>query len=107
MINIHCLEFVKVGKTYKSNHGGKWFHIYFKDNDNGKSYRTTLYENMRNFHNWKKIVDSATRGDYIDNLKFKLYKGKKIVDADSHPKLISQDDILEIEKSIFENYLGI
>tara|TARA_R100001530_G_scaffold132744_1_gene105443 strand:+ start:76 stop:273 length:198 start_codon:yes stop_codon:yes gene_type:complete len=62
---------------------------------------------MRNFKNWKHIVDNAERGDCIDNLRMKLYKGKEIVDADSIPKLISMDEINEINNTIFEEFYGI
>jgi hypothetical protein len=94
------LEFVKLGKEYTSRHGGKWFHIYFKDEN--KSYRTALFDNMRNFNNWKQVIDNAERGDYIDNLRMKIYKGKEIVDADSSPKLISRELMNEISDCLFE-----
>tara|TARA_R110001583_G_scaffold19746_7_gene76895 strand:- start:91 stop:381 length:291 start_codon:yes stop_codon:yes gene_type:complete len=93
------LEFVKVGKPYVSKHGGNWFHIYFKDEN--KSYRTALFENMRNFNNWNVIVNLAERGDLVGNLRTKIYKGKEIVDADSWPKLMPS--IKEIEDSIYND----
>jgi len=93
------LEFVKVGKPYVSKHGGNWFHIYFKDEN--KSYRTALFENMRNFNNWNVIVNLAERGDLVGNLRTKIYKGKEIVDADSWPRLMPS--IKEIEDSIYND----
>ena len=93
------LEFVKVGKPYVSKHGGNWFHIYFKDEN--KSYRTALFENMRNFNNWNVIVNLAERGDLVGNLRTKIYKGNEIVDADSWPKLMPS--IKEIEDSIYND----
>ena len=93
------LEFVKVGKPYVYKHGGNWFHIYFKDEN--KSYRTALFENMRNFNNWNVIVNLAERGDLVGNLRTKIYKGKEIVDADSWPKLMPS--IKEIEDSIYND----
>ena len=93
------LEFVKVGKPYVSKHGGNWFHIYFKDEN--KSYRTALFENMRNFNNWNVIVNLAERGDLVGNLRTKIYKGKEIVDADSWPKLMPS--IKEIEDIIYND----
>ena len=95
------LEFVKVGKQYTSKHGGKWFHIYFKDEN--KSYRTALFDNMRNFNNWQQIIDNAERGDFIDNLRMKIYKGKEIVDADSVPKLITKEFMREVEDCLYED----
>jgi len=95
------LEFVKIGKQYTSRHGGKWFHIYFKDEN--KSYRTALFDNMRNFKNWQQVVDNAERGDFIDNLRMKIYKGKEIVDADSMPKLITKKFMQEVEDCLYED----
>jgi len=101
------MEFVKVGKPYNSNHGGKWFHIYFRDTLNKKSYRTALYENMRNFKNWSEILKKAKRGDLIDNLNLKQWNGKEIVDADSFPKLITQEQMIELEDLAFEEFYGV
>ena len=96
------LEFVKIGKEYTSTHGGKWFHIYFKDET--KSYRTALYKNMRNFKNWEKVIKDAERGDIIYNLKCKVYKGKKIVDADSFPKIMKLSEYNDIMEYIKQDY---
>ena len=95
------LEFVKVGKQYTARHCGKWFHIYFKDEN--KSYRTALFDNMRNFSNWQHIINNAERGDFIDNLIMKIYKGKEIVDADSMPKLITKEFMREVEDCLYED----
>jgi len=97
---MRLLEFVKTGKQYTSKHGGKWFHIYFKDDD--KSYRTALFDNMRNFSNWKNIIQNAERGDFIDNLRIKIYKGKEILDADSMPKLITKEFMEEVKDCLYE-----
>jgi len=98
---MRLLEFVKTGKQYTSKHGGKWFHIYFKDDY--KSYRTALFDNMRNFSNWQQIINNAERGDFIDNLKMKIYKGKEIVDADSMPKLITNEFMEEVKDCLYED----
>ena len=97
------LEFVKVGKQYTSKHGGKWFHIYFKDNIKNKSYRTALFENMRNFSNWQHIINNAERGDFVDNLRMKIYKGKEIVDADSMPQLITKEFMDDVKNCLYED----
>jgi hypothetical protein len=94
---MRTLEFVKLGKEYKSKHGGKWFHIYFKDETG--SYRTALFDNMRNFNNWTHVIKNAERGDYITNLRMKFYNGKEIVDADSMPKLMPS--IEEMQNSMY------
>ena len=99
------LQFVKTSKSYNSKHGGSIYYIFFKGI--GKSYRTVLFSNMRNFKNWTNVLNKAERGDYIADLKMKLYKGKEIVDADSMPKLIPQREMYEIECERFEDYYGI
>ena len=101
----HTLRFVKLGKKYKSNHGGIWFHIYF--NNGSKSYRTALYENMRNFNNWKEIINKANRGDVVTNLRMKTYKEKDIIDADSQPILYTSEEWAQKESDRFEAYYGI
>mgnify|MGYP003119166662 CR=1 FL=1 len=79
------LEFIKKSKSYNSNYGGRMFYLFFKCPETGKSYRTVLSENMRNFVKWSKVIHTAQRGDLISNLRFKLYNGKQIIDADSTP----------------------
>jgi hypothetical protein len=88
------LEFIKLGTSYNSKHGGQWFHIYFKGKN--KSYRTALFMRMRNFNNWKTIIEDAERGDTVGNLRTKLYMGKPIIDADSKPTLYKQSDVQNI-----------
>ena len=102
---MNTLQFTKTSKGYNSNHGGKIFYVFFKGKD--KSYRTVLFDNMRNFKNWSAILNKADRGDYITNLRMKLYKGKEIVDADSLPKLITQREMYEIECDAFTEHYGI
>lgn len=98
------LQFVKISKTYNSKHGGQIFYVFFKGE---KSYRTVLFDNMRNFKNWTEVINKAQRGDYIANLRTKLYKGKEIVDADSIPTLYTSAEFLEIQKEMFEEEYGI
>lgn len=83
------MKFIKISKSYNSKHGGEIFYLFFKDED-GKSFRTVLYDNMRNFSNWVDIINNAERGDEIGNLRTILYKGKPIVDADSRPTNITK-----------------
>ena len=98
------LQFVKISKTYNSKHGGQIFYVFFKGE---KSYRTVLFDNMRNFKNWTEIINKAQRGDYIANLRTKLYKGKEIIDADSTPILYTAKEFMEIQKEMFEEEYGI
>lgn len=107
MREILCLEFIKLSKTYSSNYGGKLIYIFFKDRVNSRSYRTVLFDNMRNFNNWSEVINRAERGDYIDNLHIKLYKGRPIIDADSKPNLLTANDMRQIENDRYEEEYGI
>jgi hypothetical protein len=101
---MNTLQFVKTSKGYNSQHGGQIFYVFFKGE---KSYRTVLFDNMRNFKNWTEVLNKAERGDYITNLKMKLYKGKEIVDADSLPKIITQQEMYQIECDSYEQEYGV
>ena len=98
------LQLTKISKTYNSKHGGQIFYVFFKGE---KSYRTVLFDNMRNFKNWTEVINKAERGDYISNLRMKMYKGKEIVDADSNPVLYTSDEYMDIQKDMFEEEYGI
>ena len=98
------LQFTKISKTYNSKHGGQIFYVFFKGE---KSYRTVLFDNMRNFKNWNEVINKAERGDYISNLRMKMYKGKEIVDADSSPVLYTSKEYMDIKKDMFEEEYGI
>ncbi|QDP54425.1 MAG: hypothetical protein GOVbin7581_7 [Prokaryotic dsDNA virus sp.] len=69
-----------------SKYGGFFYYIFCKGED-GKSYRTCIGDNFRNFFKWKNILHHAESGDELLNLQTKLFKGKKIIDADSSPTL--------------------
>jgi len=61
-----------------SRYGGVFYYAFFKTSD-GKSVYTCLYERMRNYKRWKKVLKVGTVFS-----KLKLVKGKKnLVDADS------------------------
>ena len=98
------LKFTKISKTYNSKHGGQIFYVFFKGQ---KSYRTVLFDNMRNFKNWTEVINKAEPGDYITNLKMKLYKGKEIVDADSSPILYTSKEYVQFQQDMFEDCYGI
>lgn len=106
-MDYQTLQFVKLGKVYKSKHGGEWFHIYFKNSHTGKSYRTTLYSNMRNFKNWRRVISKAFRGDVITNLQLKKYKNQMIVDADSRPFHYTADEYYQKENERFNSFYGV
>ena len=99
------LQFVKTSKSYNSKHSGQIFYVFFKGKD--RSYRTVLFDNMRNFKNWTEVINKAERGDYITNLRMKMYKGKEIIDADSNPILYTSKEYMDIQKDMFEEEYGI
>jgi len=99
------LKFIKKSKNYNSDHGGQIYYIFFKGI--GKSYRTVLFDNMRNFKNWNNILNNAKTGDYISNLEFKIYKGKEIVDADSNPLLFTPEQYMKSEKERYFDFYGV
>tara|TARA_R110000751_G_scaffold82206_2_gene165494 strand:- start:272 stop:583 length:312 start_codon:yes stop_codon:yes gene_type:complete len=64
-------------KTQQSKYGQTFYYVFFKD-ENGKSFRSCIYVNMRNFEKWKSILKS---GMVLDNLRLKQ---KGLIDADSN-----------------------
>ena len=69
-----------------SQFGGFFYYIFLKCED-GRSYRTCIGDNFRNFIKWDNIIKNAESGDELINLRTKLYKGEMIIDADSNPTL--------------------
>jgi hypothetical protein len=78
---------IKIEKK-RSRYGGYFFYCFFKGTD-GKAYYTCLYERMRNFKRWSKVMDV---GVTLSNLR--LVKGKKdnLIDADSRFKLVKEQE---------------
>lgn len=68
-------------KTQQSKYGKSFYYVFFKD-ENGKSFRSCIYVNMRNFEKWKRVLKS---GMVLDNLKLKQ---KGLIDADSNFNVI-------------------
>ena len=70
-----------------SKFGGIFYYIYFKDAENGKSDRTCVYPNFRNFKHWKHIISKWSEHTTItlDNL---IVRSNNMVDADSIPTVV-------------------
>ena len=68
-------------KEQKSKYGDSFLYVFFKD-ENGKSFRSCIYKNMRNFQKWEKVLKP---GMVLDNLKLKI---KGLIDADSQFQII-------------------
>lgn len=84
----------------ESKYGDKFYYAFFKGTD-GKSYRSCLYPNMRNFSKWKDLVDR-----YIDShnscekavLKNLVVRGgSNQIDADSYP--VEIEGLWDIQKT--------
>lgn len=70
-------EIIKIQKK-KSRYGGYFYYAFFKSLA-GKSYYTCVYERMRNYSRWKKVLDVG-----ITLTGLKLSKKKpNLIDADS------------------------
>jgi len=74
--------------TKKPSQFGGFFYYIFVKGDDGKSYRTCIGSNYRNFIKWQNVINTAQKGDTLVNLKTTFYKGKPIIDADSNVQLI-------------------
>ena len=70
-------EIIKLQKK-KSRYGGFFYYVFFKSLT-GKSYYTCVYEKMRNYSRWKKILDV---GVTLTGLKLSSKK-PNLIDADS------------------------
>ena len=67
-----------------SRHGGRVYHIFFKT-ENGKSLRTYVYKNCRNYNRWAGIIQRYLEKQteiWIKNFLI-LNEKKKLIDADS------------------------
>lgn len=64
-----------------SRYGGHFYYLFLKRED-GASFRTCLYPNMRNYGRWASVVESVQRGTHVW-LTGLIEKGKGMIDADS------------------------
>ena len=74
-----------------SRFGGHFYYLYLKDPaDGGKSYKSCLSSNYRNFGHWRNIINRFNPDgefDYlITNAKVKNSK-TNVIDADNAPRL--------------------
>jgi|LSQX01.1.fsa_nt_gb hypothetical protein len=84
---------LKIMKIIKkpSKYGGHFYYLYLKDTtENGKSYKSCLSSNYRNFAHWRGIINRFNpdgKYDYfITNARLKGNKGN-VIDADTVPLL--------------------
>ena len=84
-------------KERDSKYGGKFYYVYFKEYDTGKTYRTCLSPSYRNYKNWTKLMNNYN--DKIVEVENVRANGN-LIDADSMPKIIisekGDDGLLKI-----------
>ena len=84
-------------KERQSKYGGKFYYVYFKEYETGKSYRTCLSPSYRNYKNWTKLMNNYN--DKIVEVENVRANGN-LIDADSMPKIIisekGDDGLLKI-----------
>ncbi len=73
---------ITIIKKELSNYGGDAFLIGFSGED-GKSYRTWVYENCGNYQRWRQIIAKGV-GTAVGNLNI---KSGRLINADSFPVL--------------------
>ena len=72
-------------KERESKYGGRFYYVYFKEYESGKSYKTCLSPNYRNYKNWRSLIESFK--DKVVEVENARANGN-LIDADSTPKII-------------------
>ncbi len=98
-----------------SLYGGNCYLITFKS-DEGKSYRTWIYENCGNYKRWAKIIELGV-GTVVKGL---VVKGKRLIDGDSFVEIVEKVEkpipleklkpnwkVLKIKSLLFDDYFYI
>lgn len=67
-----------------SYRGGTFYYLFFKSLDNGKSYRTCISSEFRNYKWWKDVKE----GDVIE-VNDEMVRGY-LVDADAIPRILQE-----------------
>lgn len=72
-------------KERESKYGGRFYYVYFKEYETGKSYKTCISPNYRNYKNWRSLIESFK--DKVVEVENARANGN-LIDADSTPKII-------------------
>jgi len=70
----------------KRNPDFRFKYVFFKSLDNGKSYRTCISEEFRNYRWWRDVKV----GDILEVNDNMIYKN--LIDADTIPKIITETE---------------
>lgn len=73
-------------KEMNSKYGGKFYYVYFKEYDTGKTYRTCITPGYRNYKNWLSLMNNFK--DKVVEVENVRVNSKGLIDADSMPKII-------------------
>ena len=71
-------------KENQSKYGGKFYYVYFKEYDSGKSYKTCLSPSYRNYKNWSSLINNF-KGNTVEVENVRA--NGNLIDADSMPKI--------------------
>lgn len=69
-----------------SKYGGEFYYIFFKDIETGKSLKTCVSNNFRNYRNWKNIIERYSNKE--DIVITNVITHTNLVDADSLPQIV-------------------
>lgn len=71
------LVILKISNWKPSKHGGDYKYLFMKDEATGKSYRTCIFKDMRNFQRWSNLMEV---GNVIAGCRVRK---ANLIDADS------------------------
>ena len=70
-----------------SKFGGHFYHVFFKM-ESGKSARSCIYPNCRNYQRWASVISRAIKGEAV-TLSGLNIKSADLVDADSQFSVVN------------------
>ena len=88
------LVILKVSDWKQSKQGHRYKYVFFKDEATGKSYRSCIYEAMRNYQRWQNLL---VPGNVLNGLR---ERSKGLIDADSQVNFVRK---MELPSHVKEN----
>lgn len=85
MTNAITAELQKITK-HPSKYGGDFYYLFFKNLEDGKSYRSCISPSYRNWRNWSDIIENFNEKTPVTLTN--LILRNNLIDADSKPKRI-------------------
>ena len=85
MTNAITAELQKSTK-HPSKYGGDFYYLFFKNLEDGKSYRSCISPSYRNWRNWSDIIENFNEKTPVTLTN--LILRNNLIDADSKPKRI-------------------